>query len=518
MDEPAAGSVETAPTDSEQTVREESTRASEGQSLQQSAGAPAGDVSTVALMPPPPSPHSGVWLTVSGTSRVSSRATSSRSYAPKLGEAIKKFPSQQQGDLSLNVGDRVVVTKYDPSRNWWRGYLQRDRGLKGIFPKDFVKILGPLEEFASPRARARAPTLPAREDRPKPLPRHAGPPLLPSQGTPLEPTAHGQQAAETEQEHRQAEVTLVPLSDGAPSADSTKAASDAAASESIAGQGARAPAGSFVDTDGDGVAYPWEGGLCFRGAEFATAPEPLANMPKSFQNVGVFGVSDKRGMYCTPVPDAAHLPKLPDGFAYDFVPRGHGYTVDRVGDPQNPLDNCRLMLNSCVCCVCCNECFEPRCCDLDALGEEMARNPVDASNCHADMSLWQLALQFRFLPCYATLASLPCWSAAEPCLDSCGICGPCLCGQTVESILECIPCLDSLVKCQVPCFFSCWSWMPYSCKCRPCEGCRGRRCDPAAWCTGCACQCYVCTLIPPCPQCCYNCPKFPRCPQVSCPR
>jgi hypothetical protein len=148
----------------------------------------------------------------------------------------------------------------------------------------------------------------------------------------------------------------------------------------------------------------------------------------------------------------------------------------------------------------------------------MARDPVDASNCHADMSLWQLVLELRFLPCYATLVSLPCWSAAEPCLDSCTICGPCLCGQTVESCLECIPCLDDLLKCQIPCFFSCWSWMPYSCKCRPCEGCRGRRCDPAAWCTGCACQCYVCTLIPACPQCCYNCPKCPRCPQVSCPR
>eukprot|EP01043_Picozoa_sp_COSAG02_P007500 COSAG02_NODE_225_length_28184_cov_16.570981_1_plen_490_part_00 len=470
----------------------------------------------VPLMPPPPSPHN----TVSGVSRVSSRmSTTSRAYEPKLGEAIKRFPSQQPGDLSLNVGDRVVMTKYDPSRNWWRGYLERDRAQKGIFPKDFVKTLGPLEEFASPRGRA--PALPPREAGPPPLPGRDGPPPLPSRSTLAEPAVQGQEqeqhAEENEQQQEQGEepdgLRLVPLSDG-----STNAVADGA-SESKPGEGAGAPAASsYIDTDGDGVAYPWEGGLCFRGAEFATAPEPLESMPKSFQNVGVFGISDKRGMYCTAVPDSAQLPKLPDGFAYDFVPRGHGYTVDRVGDPQNPLDNCRLMLNSCVCCVCCNECFEPRCCDLDALGEDMTRNPVDGSSCHADMSLWQLVLQLRFLPCYATLVSLPCWSAAEPCLDSCSVCGPCLCGQTVESCLECLPCLDDLVKCQIPCFFSCWSWMPYSCKCRPCEGCRGQRCDPAAWCTGCACQCYVCTLIPACPQCCYNCPKCPRCPQVACPR
>ena len=49
--------------------------------------------------------------------------TSSAKHPPKLAEAIKAFPSQQEGYLSLGVGHRVVVTKYDPSRNWWHGYM-----------------------------------------------------------------------------------------------------------------------------------------------------------------------------------------------------------------------------------------------------------------------------------------------------------------------------------------------------------------------------------------------------------
>lgn len=459
--------------------------------------------------PPPPSPQPIAMQPPSGLrmSRASSAAassTTSRSSQPMLAETIKKFPSQQDGDLSMNVGDRVVVTKYDPSRNWWRGYQQRDRSLKGIFPKDFVKMLGPLDDFASPRGRA--PTLQPRRELDEPRPTEPAPPPAP---------------VVQQQEPEPEALTLVPMGDDAAAAADEPTGDAAVAATTEAGQdAAKVPPKipDFVDTDGDGVAYPWEGGLCGRGDKFATVPEPLEDVPKSFQNVGVFGMSDKRGMYCTAVPDFAELEKLPDGFAYDFVPRGHGYTVDRIGDPQNPLDNCRLMLNSCICCVACNECFEPRCCDLDALAESMARDGVDASNCHADMSLWQLGLQLRFLPCYATLASLPCWACAEPCLDSCGVCGPCLCGETVAGCLECIPCLDDLVKCQIPCFFSFWTCMPYSCKCRPCDGCRDQRCDPAACCTGCACQCYVCTLIPPCPLCCYNCPKLPRCPRIPCPR
>ena len=254
-----------------------------------------------------------------------------------------------------------------------------------------------------------------------------------------------------------------------------------------------------------------------RGEAFATVPALQPAVPKAFQNVGVFGMSDKRGLYCTAVPDFAELSKVPDGFAYDFEPRGYGYPSDRVGNPQNPLDNCRLMCNGCCCCICCNECFEPQCCDLDALGREMAKSGADQA-CHGDMSCWQCCLQLRFLPCYATLASLPCWGMMEPCLDSCGPCGPCLCGGPVESCFECLPCLDDLAKCQIPCFCSFWTCLPYTCKCRPCTGCRGRRCDPAACCTGCACQCYVCTKLPPCPLCCYNCPKCRACPRIPCPR
>ncbi|KAI7804590.1 putative SH3 domain-containing YSC84-like protein 1, partial [Triplophysa rosa] len=50
--------------------------------------------------------------------------------------AVHPFTSQQPGDLSFDVGDRItVITQTDSQYDWWEGQL---RGQVGIFPANFV--------------------------------------------------------------------------------------------------------------------------------------------------------------------------------------------------------------------------------------------------------------------------------------------------------------------------------------------------------------------------------------------
>lgn len=52
--------------------------------------------------------------------------------------AIYAFDGQEQGDLSFNEGDRIVVIKKTQSTDdWWDGELN---GRKGKFPANYVEL------------------------------------------------------------------------------------------------------------------------------------------------------------------------------------------------------------------------------------------------------------------------------------------------------------------------------------------------------------------------------------------
>ena len=84
--------------------------------------------------------------------------------SPKLGRALRDFPADTEGDLELRTGDRVVVTKSNPSRHWWSGHIEGDTERSGSFPKDFIEILG---DAPAPAAAAEPP---APEPAPAPAP------------------------------------------------------------------------------------------------------------------------------------------------------------------------------------------------------------------------------------------------------------------------------------------------------------------------------------------------------------
>ena len=105
--------------------------------------------------------------------------------SPKHGRALRDFPADTEGDLELRTGDRVIVTKSNPSRHWWSGHIEGDTERSGSFPKDFIEILGDAPASAAalePPAPAPAPattpvrqqvSLSARTPQPEPKPGRA---------------------------------------------------------------------------------------------------------------------------------------------------------------------------------------------------------------------------------------------------------------------------------------------------------------------------------------------------------
>ena len=53
---------------------------------------------------------------------------------------VTAFAAEQSGDLELQVGQVVVLTKSPLEKNWWRGYII-GVGTKGIFPRACVEVV-----------------------------------------------------------------------------------------------------------------------------------------------------------------------------------------------------------------------------------------------------------------------------------------------------------------------------------------------------------------------------------------
>lgn len=55
---------------------------------------------------------------------------------------VKDYQAQNDGDVSLSVGQLVAVKNADDAKSWWAGTL-RDSGKRGVFPRECVKLLPP---------------------------------------------------------------------------------------------------------------------------------------------------------------------------------------------------------------------------------------------------------------------------------------------------------------------------------------------------------------------------------------
>ena len=53
----------------------------------------------------------------------------------RLATVVSQFVAEADGDLSLQIGQVVVLTKARPDKQWWKGYVQNQPARKGVFPK-----------------------------------------------------------------------------------------------------------------------------------------------------------------------------------------------------------------------------------------------------------------------------------------------------------------------------------------------------------------------------------------------
>ena len=68
----------------------------------------------------------------------------------QLAQAIQNFEAENDGDLTLAVGDTVVLTKAKEGQAWWKGYIQGNKKAKGVFPASYVQVLDQEPASASP--------------------------------------------------------------------------------------------------------------------------------------------------------------------------------------------------------------------------------------------------------------------------------------------------------------------------------------------------------------------------------
>jgi len=66
-----------------------------------------------------------------------------RQQQKRLAEVVHNFEAESDGDLALTVGDIVVLTKAKEGEAWWKGYIQGNKKVKGLFPASFVQVLEP---------------------------------------------------------------------------------------------------------------------------------------------------------------------------------------------------------------------------------------------------------------------------------------------------------------------------------------------------------------------------------------
>ena len=50
---------------------------------------------------------------------------------------LYEFEGQQEGDLSLRPGDRIIVFDQSDPSGWWQGECN---GVQGVFPSNFVEL------------------------------------------------------------------------------------------------------------------------------------------------------------------------------------------------------------------------------------------------------------------------------------------------------------------------------------------------------------------------------------------
>eukprot|EP01052_Picozoa_sp_SAG31_P028412 SAG31_NODE_2742_length_5154_cov_4.341048_2_plen_716_part_00 len=93
-----------------------------------------------------------------------SSPTQSASAAPpqRTATVVQDFVAEQPGDLTLKVGQVVVITKARENKQWWKGYLQHEPALRGAFPKVFVTENQPSHVSASAAALAPDPVVTAK--------------------------------------------------------------------------------------------------------------------------------------------------------------------------------------------------------------------------------------------------------------------------------------------------------------------------------------------------------------------
>jgi len=67
--------------------------------------------------------------------------------APPLGQpccrALYSFQTENQGELSFKEGDIIILTN-QIDENWYEGMI---RGVSGLFPMNYVKVLVPLPQW-----------------------------------------------------------------------------------------------------------------------------------------------------------------------------------------------------------------------------------------------------------------------------------------------------------------------------------------------------------------------------------
>lgn len=62
---------------------------------------------------------------------------------------IKNFPGGQKGDLPLEKGQVVVITKGPADKKWWRGHIEGSKESKGIFPRACIELIEEEEDLVA---------------------------------------------------------------------------------------------------------------------------------------------------------------------------------------------------------------------------------------------------------------------------------------------------------------------------------------------------------------------------------
>ena len=67
----------------------------------------------------------------------------------RMAAVVSAFIAEADGDLSLQVGQVVVLTKARPDKQWWKGYIRGQPAQIGVFPKLAVVETPEAAEAAS---------------------------------------------------------------------------------------------------------------------------------------------------------------------------------------------------------------------------------------------------------------------------------------------------------------------------------------------------------------------------------